>query len=933
MPLNRQLPTALYRLQLRPNYSFKSIQEQLFQISALKIDTLFLSSIHQVVTDEEGRAELTAGVVDFNQCHPSIGTAQEFSRLAEAVKEQQMGLVVEIRPSYMDVSSSHNRWWRELLQRGIHSPYSRWFEIDWTPYHHKWANQVFLPILEESYASALQKRLLQIHYDKGAFFLRYRDQLLPLSYETWWTLINTWVKNLAGKLTADTVELLELAGMKNQLSLMCQRDQVLPNDLTVEAKERRLLSRRIDQFWRSYPHAQEALQAVLEEYECQTTESIYKFDKLLHIQTYRLAPQKNALQEINYRRYEANERSVAMRFELAECVQQVFSIPLAMMRQRLIQGICIGDVDSTLDPKDLFKHLHSRIQDHTAEDQEEPYLFVEYGNPPSAKLPDLWNVQGLRHRSSIDLLAALNFEHKKLDALEEAYRTFTGQALPYLEEAIQFNRRLLKDQFRSDFLRLSAKGLILTELHYSWRDITLDQMQQGLELLLAIGGALLIGCNSLDSNDLEQRQRCYEMLVNQLPLSHKGVAVFMKMLILQQQPSGLSKPQQELILAFRSATELLMNSLHHLRLQAMVGSDLSLCCQSERWSLLVMPQSIQQLHDHFLQRSQQAPYSVTLSHSEEMILSEEGRARLHLLSEIPQTWEKSLQRWQQMNGSKKVSFKGKVIPTAKEELFLYQILVATWIPGQTGAQYCLENLDKLISILKRIYTKSSKGKEWEDLLAQFITAILTDLMHPFVEHFERFVLKLHRSSLYNSLALTFLKLTAPGIPEIYHGSQSWNFSLNGFSESNLIAEESKGSLAQLFETLENGAIKSALIRQTLTLRRAYPTLLTEGEYIPLTVKGVRSSHVFAFGRRTADKIVIAAVIRLYQTLLGSEDRLPIDSELWRGHRLLLDHSFSGRYRNHYTGKEYRLGGAGGEFSLALEELFSDLPFVLLERLS
>ena len=333
--------------------------------------------------------------------------------------------------------------------------------------------------------------------------------------------------------------------------------------------------------------------------------------------------------------------------------------------------------------------------------------------------------------------------------------------------------------------------------------------------------------------------------------------------------------------------------------------------------------------------------------------SEDVRARLNVLSEIPTQWYRAIRSWQQLNSNKKPLVDGNPVPSANEEYYLYQTLVGAWplLPMNESehvefVQRIHVHMEKALREAKIQTSWVNPNEEYENAFHNFLAAILNRSSdNPFLDKFLPFQARIAKVGIFNSLSQVLLKIASPGVPDFYQGTEIWNFSLTDPDNrrpvdyelirrllAQLCSAESETAAALvdlLLQSPQDGGIKLYLTRTALRFRQSERELFAKGAYLPLRVMGKKQKHVVAFARSYGGRRVMVVASRLFAQL-GADSRPPIGEETWFDTSVMLRRQFGDRnYRDIFTGRTFAIKGRNGHIVLPLKEVFSHLPVAML----
>jgi (1->4)-alpha-D-glucan 1-alpha-D-glucosylmutase len=364
--------------------------------------------------------------------------------------------------------------------------------------------------------------------------------------------------------------------------------------------------------------------------------------------------------------------------------------------------------------------------------------------------------------------------------------------------------------------------------------------------------------------------------------------------------------------------------------------------------------SLNAFHAASADRAKTWPHTMLATSTHDNKRSEDVRARINVLSEMPAAWRLMLRRWSRLNRRKKVGVAGEPAPSANDEYLLYQTLLGAWPPGemrQSGLEAFRARIQHyMLKAVREAKVRTSwvnPNEEYERALAGFVDALLKSLEpNPFLTDFLPAQKRIARYGMLNGLSQTLVKLASPGVPDIYQGNELWDYSLvdpdnrrpvDYAKRSALLREFETGYAAQsiapasalgLLDTMEDGRSKLYVVWRALALRARHPKLFQQGGYVPLSATGDRAEHVCAFARTHGDLTAIAVAPRLYVGLTGGDDRLPLGPEVWGDTRIALPEATLA-CRDEMTGCRFKVEPVAGRYSLPLAEVLANFPVALL----
>lgn len=366
--------------------------------------------------------------------------------------------------------------------------------------------------------------------------------------------------------------------------------------------------------------------------------------------------------------------------------------------------------------------------------------------------------------------------------------------------------------------------------------------------------------------------------------------------------------------------------------------------------------SLAAFHEHNQARLRRWPHSMLATSTHDTKRSEDVRARINVLSEMPDEWQAALRRWSRRNKKKKLHVDGQPTPSRNEEYLFYQTLLGAWplhpmtTEKHTGfTRRMQEYMRKATKEAKENTSWINPNQTYDDALEEFVRAVLND--SAFLEDFHKLSATVTQCGMYNSLAQTLVKLTVPGVPDIYQGNELWDFSLVDpdnrrpvdYARRRSLLQELQARLGEkecdlvsltreLLDTRADGRIKLYVTHRTLLHRRAHPDLFLSGDYLPIEVNGPKRNHVCAFARRQGQQELLVAVPRFFSRLIADGNAPPLGPAIWGESWLSLPALQVGRkYRNLFTGEMILAVPRDGGFALALDEVFANFPVALLRE--
>ncbi len=870
-----RIPVATYRVQFNRDFRFADATAVVRHLARLGISHLYASPIF------EAREGSTHGydVIDPSRLNPALGSAEDFDALVSELRSHGMGLLVDLVPNHM-AASTQNRWWMDVLENGPASEYASWFGIDWS-------ERILVPVLGSAYGAALENQELQLVYADGEFRVTYYTYQFPIDPASYGLILHDGAPEVLSD-WLQAIERLPAWSASDWVALETRRDEkeqrkqelaaILPRDF-LEQRLRELNGVKGD------PRSFDAL------------------DRLLCAQPYRLAYWRTAPERINYRRFFDVAELISMRVEQEEMFEAAHALIFDLLRTGKVEGLRIDHIDGLLDPQGYLKRIASAGC----------YTVVEKILSDGEQLPADWPVQGTTGYDFAGMLNGLYVRPDGLSVLDEIYREATGFEGTLADVEYERKKHVMRELFRGDLQRLGRKLQKLAEEDRYWRDLSPQQIQDALVEVTACMPVYRTYTRgfAVSPEDLryltqavgEARRRnpdlhpvVYDMLFNVLTLQQQNEN-WLRFVMLWQQMTGPIMAKGVEDSAFYNYNRLVsMNE---------VGA-------------VPRPVSPGELHTFFEERQ---PHTMNASSTHDTKRSEDVRARINVLSELPDGWRKVAERLlrKKPNGIH-----------ANTAFLLYQVVLGAWPLDDAqagGFRERLKNYMQKAAREARMYTSwLEPRKDYEDALLAYVDELLNDdaLMHTAAPLRD----KLAFYGAVNSLSQLLIKATAPGVPDFYRGTVEWDLSLVDpdnrrpveFCELTDFAERAPELLAHW----RDGRAKIFLTEKLLAFRKSREALFRDGNYVRLATEGKRAEHAFCYARRHGSAWVITVAPR-WTAALSSTARVPTGFPAWRDTAAILPDDAPRTWRNVLTGSRFTV--IDGQ--LRLSKALSEFPVGLL----
>ena len=924
-----RIPVATYRLQFNAAFTFDRARQIAAYLAELGITDLYSSPVLRA------RKGSTHGydVVDASMVNPELGGEEQFLALQKELQEQKLGFILDIVPNHM-AASPENGWWISVLENGPHSRFFLYFDIDWSPVvtKDKVVNKVVLPILGKPYGEAVESQEIQLGYDDGSLHFRYFDRRLPLSPETYLRIIG------------ECVESLPHHGVAMEL-----REIVKPSgatDLQPHFLNSRFLKETLRRLYEQEPEFRKALEETITRINGQPgrSDSFNTLDDLLDAQWYRLAYWRIASEKINYRRFFDVADLVGIRVENPEVFEARHKRIFQFVTDGHVTGLRIDHIDGLHDPVGHLRKLQMRlasgepssVTDAQADRTDRHfYVVVEKILARDEVLPADFACSGTTGYDFLDILNAVFVDPAGLVRLDRFYRQFTGIDESFADICYERKKQVIQELFSGE---MRALGKRLGELSMHDRNARDFAPSELLAALTEITASMDIYRTYVrDTSPAEADARFIRHAVAEAR-RRAGTSLderlfsFLERVLLIDPPSYIAAERerwQAFVMRWQQFTGRVMAKgvedtafYNYNRFVALneVGGEPGRSPDFD-------PVDEFHLRNERIHRDWPDTMNATSTHDTKR--SEDIRARLTVLSEIPDVWQREVRRWSETNAA----LRPNGIPDPNEELLLYQTILGMWPVDEEEAPDVPERLRQYLEKASREAKSHTSwlapDAEFEKTYLDYATALVGD------GDFRRSLLRLHKRVAFhgylNGLSQLVLKIASPGAPDFYQGTELWDFSLVDpdnrrpvdydkrramLKKLKTSAERGSLDLGTMLRRMFDGRVKLFVTWRGLDLRKRQAELFRRGDYRRLRSE---SPNVVAFSR--GNDVIVAAPRLTTQLVKAGVQPL---GDVWGS--TTISGAPEGTFRNIFTGETIEIAG-----ETRLADVFAKFPVAMLER--
>jgi (1->4)-alpha-D-glucan 1-alpha-D-glucosylmutase len=943
-----RIPVCTYRLQFNRWFTFAQAREIVPYLHTLGISDVYASPYFQASPESMHGYDIT----DHNQLNGAIGSREEYDAWVAELRAHRMGQVLDFVPNHMGVMQPGNKWWMDVLENGPSSMYAPFFDIEWHPLKSDLRDKVLLPILTDQYGRVLERGEFKVRFEEGAFYLEYRNQKLPIAPGTYRYVLELALENLAEYKEEGFYA--EFQSILTALEYLPRRTETDPEKITERSREKEIVKRRLERRCQEAPQVQRAIEKALAQINGRPGDarSFDRLDELLNAQSYRLAFWRVAAEEINYRRFFDVNDLAAIRMELPEVFEAAHQLVLDLVRSGAVTGLRIDHPDGLYLPKEYLEKLQRRCATALGitlpKDDRAVYMIVEKILTGAEKLRADWPVHGTTGYDFANQLAGVLVDASAEAAITKTFHRFIGHTMHFGHLVYAKKRLVTRIALANEAEVLGNMLDRLSERNRWYRDFTFEALARAVRETIAcfpVYRTYLAPGHPVSDEDRQVIERAIAAAKRRNPAIEESIFNFLRDILLFRFPENLDAQTREehthFVLKFQQFTGPIMakgveDTVFYIynRLVALneVGGE------PQQFGL-----SVDAFHQRNLDRHRNWPSTLLATSTHDTKRSEDVRARMLAISEVAERWRRSLPKWRAANRRWKKMVNESEAPDADEEYLLYQTLLGAWPVGNDGApqrdvggnyiERIQNYMTKALNEAKLNTSWIQPNEEWLAATREFVARILDPTAkNKFLPIFLPVAEEIARLGAINSLAQTLLKLTSPGVPDIYQGNEIWDFSLvdpdnrrpvDYKLRAEMLSCLSSRSPEELLRDWPDGRIKMFLTQRTLRLRTEHADLFQRGTYLPLRAVGALADCCLAFARELDGKWIAVIAPRL-----SSRVGFPPIADRWKDTAIELPKNLRVEGAHEvFTGRDLEIR----DRQIRLADAMSILPFAVVAR--
>jgi (1->4)-alpha-D-glucan 1-alpha-D-glucosylmutase len=966
-PATGDPPRATYRLQLHREFTFADAARLVPYLAALGVSHVYCSPYLRA------RAGSRHGydIVDHAALNPEIGDRAAFDRFAQALADHAMGQIVDVVPNHMAVMGADNAWWMDVLENGQASVYADHFDIDWHPPDPDLAGKVLVPVLSDHYGRVLEKGELQLRYETetGAFAVHYHEHRLPIDPRDYSILLDLALAGsaqLAHPLPEPATS--ALASLATAFRRLSARDDLNSAHLAERNRDKELHKARLAALLREHSTLAASIEETVRTVNGTPGDaaSFATLHGLLEAQAYRVAFWRVASDEINYRRFFDINDLAALRMENEPVFEATHRFILDLAAAGRVHGFRIDHPDGLYDPAAYFERLQQRYASLTraesngprgGEDRTPLYIVIEKIEAPHERLPVSWRIHGTTGYRFAHLLNGVFVDAAARKPVDRAWRAFVGgEASDFGHAAHDGKRRVVQTSLTAELSVLANRLRRIARADRGTRDLTLSTLSQALmEIAACFPVYRTYVAASVSAQDRRYIDWALAVARKKSRNADASVFDFIRDVLVVRPPDGATQATLDAYRAF---------AMRFQQFSAPVTAkgveDTSFYIFNRLVSLNEVGgdpdqfgTSVKAFHRANAERLAHWPATMLAGSTHDNKRSVDVRARIDVVSEMPAAWRLRVRRWSRINRTRKHTVDDLPAPSRNDEYLLYQTLIGTFPVEELDtadlARYRARIEQYMVKAAREAKLHTSwltVNQDYESALKAFVAALLDGVAsNAFLADLRSAAGAFAWFGALNSIAMSLLHFTAPGVPDIYQGNEMVDLSLVDPDNRRAVDYALRAQMLAQMEVLASGAEESLSARvhallaaphdgrlkmwvtwRALVLRRERPELFARGEYVPIIVGGERARHTVSYARRQRSSGIVAVAGRLFASLGLEQGVAPVGEAVWGDATLGLDFlPPATQLYDVLTGATHQVGADG----IALARVFAAIPVALL----
>lgn len=860
-----RVPTSTYRLQLHANFTFNDAANVAEYLVRLGVSHVYCSPYLQAAPGSMHGYD----VINHQQVNEELGGESGHQRFLSRLATLRLGQVLDIVPNHMAIGPGNRNWW-DVLENGQSSRFATWFDIDWHSSEVRLQNRVLIPVLGDQYGRVLAKGEIQIGRDDGSLVVRYMDHLYPLAPRSLPIILERATRYMSSP---------TLSFLADSLARLPTPESADAEGILSRHRDKEVIFGLLQRFGEEHPDALKAIDNAVRDLNSDPD----ALDEVLNLQHYRLAYWRTADQELGYRRFFDVNTLIGVRVEREHVFAATHQRLLEWLRDGVLDGVRVDHPDGLRDPLQYFTRLRQRAPG--------AWIIGEKILEPGEFLRDNWPVEGTTGYDFLNVCNSWLIYPEGLEELTRIYRDFTKDSTEFDDMAREKKLNVEQEVLGSDVNRLASLFVEICENNRDRRDYTRAEVRRAIREVAACFDTyrtyVVPDRDEIDDEDRREIFKAVERANASRTDIDSGLFEFIGDVLALRARGPL---ETEFVYRFQQFTSPVM---------AKGVEDTAFYCYNRLVSLNEVggapdrrPVACEEFHDYCRKMQDSHPLTMTTLSTHDTKRSDDVRARLAVLTEVPAQWQAFLRKWSAANAV----FKRNGNPDRNTEYLLYQTMVGAW---PIECDRLTEYMEKAVREAKQQTSWTQQNREFEDALKTFIDSLFKS--DSFLKGVEDFVDRIVNAGRVNSLSQTLLKCTAPGIPDTYQGSELWDLHLvdpdnrgpiDYATRTSLLAELEAGiAPEEILQRMDTGLPKLCVLCCGLKLRKQNPQWFgSRADYKSLAVEGKKSDSCIGYMRADA---VVTVVPRWSVKLGGSWSGTTVELPVARWKNVLTGDVLSG----------------------------------------
>jgi (1->4)-alpha-D-glucan 1-alpha-D-glucosylmutase len=981
----RFVATSTYRLQVHGKFPLTAAHDIVPYLKRLGVGAAYTSPYFAAEPGSTHGYDVT----NHNELNPELGGVEAHAAFTDALRDAGLQHVVDFVPNHMGISTATNPWWRDVLEHGPRARSSAFFDIDWNPVKRELRRKLLIPILGDQYGHVLERGELQLEFDGGRLVLRYFDNKLPINPKQVPRVYRMGLTSLTAALGPAHADLIEFLNILSAFQNLGARVDGTAEAGAEPGHEDDELAERLRSLAERSPEIRAHIAAAIREFNGVPgrPESFDALHALLEEQAYRLAYWRTAAHEINYRRFFDINALAGLRVEAPEVFASIHQLLARLLREGRVTGVRIDHPDGLFDPAKYFEMLQDLAAEAWGVDRPPGatplYVVAEKILSGRERLPSGWAVHGTTGYNFLNQVNGLFVAPANAKRMRRVYGKLTGRAESF-DDLLYDTKRLIMDTSMASELNVLAHMLNrISESNRKSRDFTLNSLRDVIMEVVACFPVYrtYVTDQGWLPEDRASVERAIARARRRNPAMDPTIFDFFREVVLPRDPEDTpmpGAPDRRVGYPPADSAESAERLRFAMKFQQYTGPVQAKGLEDTafyRYNVLLSLNEVggdpsrfgvaaAEFHELNRLRHADWPYEMLATSTHDTKLGEDVRARVNVLSELPEEWGREVGRWMRINRDARPILEGEPAPDRNDEYRLYQALVGIWPPESGPARTAPADVVKRLQEYMTKAVKEAKlhsswinpNEPYESAVMQFVERVLTGSGgSKFLPAFHPFQQRIARTAITNSLSQTLLKIASPGIPDFYQGTELWDLTLvdpdnrrpvdfarraEMIERIEVILDQPSDarveSLRSLAQTWYDGAIKMLVTAAGLRLRAAFPALFLEADYLPLETDVSVPADLIAFARilapsdaSGAERAAIVVAPRLVTRLVDAERPLPL-GDMWKTSRVLLPRALGAlAYRDAFTGAELSPVSSGSGDWFFAGQVLDRLPVALL----